>query len=47
MTPCLWFDREAADAVNFYVSVFADSPIPRVSRYAARAKTGTASRPGR
>lgn len=33
ITPCLWFDTEAEDAANFYVSVFANSRIGRVSRY--------------
>lgn len=26
LTTCLWFDGNAADAAQFYVSVFADSP---------------------
>lgn len=26
-TPCLWFDRQAEEAANFYVSVFPDSRI--------------------
>ena len=33
ITPCLWFDTEAEDAANFYVSVFENSRIGRVSRY--------------
>lgn len=33
ITPCLWFDREAEEAARFYVSVFPDSAIHRVSRY--------------
>jgi predicted 3-demethylubiquinone-9 3-methyltransferase (glyoxalase superfamily) len=27
ITPCLWFDNEAEDAANFYVSVFPNSKI--------------------
>ncbi len=27
ITPCLWFDRQAEEAMNFYVSVFRDSPL--------------------
>jgi len=33
ITPCLWFDSEAEEAANFYVSVFKDSRIITVSRY--------------
>ncbi len=32
-TPCLWFDTEGEEAANFYVSVFPNSRIVRVSRY--------------
>jgi predicted 3-demethylubiquinone-9 3-methyltransferase (glyoxalase superfamily) len=31
--PCLWFEREAEDAANFYVSLFPDSRVTGVSRY--------------
>lgn len=31
--PCLWFDREAEEAANFYVSLFPDSRVADVSRY--------------
>jgi predicted 3-demethylubiquinone-9 3-methyltransferase (glyoxalase superfamily) len=33
ITPNLWFDTEAEDAANFYVSVFENSRIVAVSRY--------------
>ena len=33
ITPCLWFDNQAEEAVNFYVSIFNDSKIENVSRY--------------
>jgi predicted 3-demethylubiquinone-9 3-methyltransferase (glyoxalase superfamily) len=33
ITPCLWFDTQAEDAANFYVSVFKRSKINNVSRY--------------
>lgn len=33
ITPCLWFDTEAEDAAKFYVSVFENSKIGKVSRY--------------
>ena len=32
-TPCLWFDTQGEDAANFYVSVFPNSRIVRVSHY--------------
>jgi predicted 3-demethylubiquinone-9 3-methyltransferase (glyoxalase superfamily) len=33
ITPFLWFDNNAEDAMNFYVSIFPDSKILEVSRY--------------
>ena len=33
ISPCLWFDRQAEEAANFYVSVFKNSRILRVTRY--------------
>jgi len=33
ITPFLWFDKEAEEAVNFYVSIFKDSKINGSSRY--------------
>jgi predicted 3-demethylubiquinone-9 3-methyltransferase (glyoxalase superfamily) len=33
ITPSLWFDTEAEDAANFYVSVFKNSQVLNVSRY--------------
>ena len=33
IAPCLWFDSEAEQAANFYVSVFKNSKINLVSRY--------------
>jgi predicted 3-demethylubiquinone-9 3-methyltransferase (glyoxalase superfamily) len=32
-TPCLWFDTQGEEAANFYVSVFPNSRIVRVSHY--------------
>lgn len=31
--PCLWFDTQAEEAAKFYVSIFEDSRIKRISRY--------------
>ena len=36
ITPFLWFDGNAEEAVNFYVSIFKNSRIIRVSRYGER-----------
>lgn len=33
IVPCLWFDTEAEEAVNFYCSVFQDSEILDVAYY--------------
>lgn len=33
ITPFLWFDKQAEEAANFYVSVFPNSRINRVTRY--------------
>ena len=33
VTPCLWFDTEAEDAAQFYVSIFKNSGIDEISRY--------------
>jgi predicted 3-demethylubiquinone-9 3-methyltransferase (glyoxalase superfamily) len=33
ITPCLWFDTEAEEAANFYVSIFKGSKIRSVNRY--------------
>lgn len=33
ITPCLWFDNEAEEAVNFYTSVFKNSSIESIKRF--------------
>ena len=33
ITPFLWFDGKAEEAMNFYVSVFKNSKVGRVTRY--------------
>ena len=33
ITPFLWFDNKAEEAVNFYVSIFKNSKIGNVTRY--------------
>src|SRR5438552_7947984 len=33
ITPCLWFDSNAEEAVKFYASIFKNSKIGKISRY--------------
>ncbi len=33
ISPCLWLDREAEEAANFYVAIFRNSKIVSISRY--------------
>lgn len=33
LTPCLWFDNEAEEAVKFYTSIFENSSIKKVARF--------------
>ena len=33
ITPFLWFDNQAEEAVNFYVSIFKNSKITSIDRY--------------
>jgi predicted 3-demethylubiquinone-9 3-methyltransferase (glyoxalase superfamily) len=43
ITPNLWFDTQGEDAAKFYVSIFPNSKITRVSHYtgAGRGEAGT------
>ena len=42
ITPCLWFDGNAEEAANFYVSLLPDSRVDRVSRAPADYPRGKA-----
>jgi len=33
ITPCLWFDHQAEQAANLYISIFENSKINNISRY--------------
>jgi predicted 3-demethylubiquinone-9 3-methyltransferase (glyoxalase superfamily) len=33
ITPCLWFDDKAEEAVNYYVSIFKNSKVGGIARY--------------
>jgi|RhiMetdeSRZDD1v2_1073273.scaffolds.fasta_scaffold1671665_2 predicted 3-demethylubiquinone-9 3-methyltransferase (glyoxalase superfamily) len=43
ITPCLWFDHQAEEAVKFYVSIFKNAKIGGVTRHCrSRAPKGCA-----
>ncbi len=42
VTPCLWFDGEAEEAANFYVSLLPDSKIETVQRNSVDSPGGKA-----
>jgi len=44
ITPFLWFDSNAEEAVNFYVSVFRNSKITKIARY-DKASASASGRP--
>ena len=44
ITPFLWFDDKAEEAVNFYVSIFKNSRITGITRYGEEG-AGVAGRP--
>src|SRR5207253_10490640 len=33
ITSCLWFDNQAEEAANFYVSIFKNSKVGNITRY--------------
>jgi predicted 3-demethylubiquinone-9 3-methyltransferase (glyoxalase superfamily) len=40
ITPFLWFDKNAEEAMNFYASIFPDSRIVSIDRYPTGIKEG-------
>jgi predicted 3-demethylubiquinone-9 3-methyltransferase (glyoxalase superfamily) len=40
ITPFLWFDSNAEEAVNFYVSVFKNSKVKEMTRYTGEEPSG-------
>ena len=44
ITPCLWFNDNAEEAVNFYTSLFKNSNITSITRY-GEAGAGASGRP--
>src|SRR5215510_3437485 len=41
ITPFLWFDNQAEEAINFYVSIFKNSKILKITRNGDTVLTGT------
>lgn len=46
LTTCLWFDSQAEEAAQFYVSVFKDGKVGRIARYAEAGKDIHGHEPG-
>ena len=46
ITPCLWFDDKAEEAVNFYASIFQSCKITSTSRYGEEAAKASGRAPG-
>jgi predicted 3-demethylubiquinone-9 3-methyltransferase (glyoxalase superfamily) len=46
IVPCLWFDHQAEEAVEFYVSIFERSRITRVTHYGSEGQGIVGQRPG-
>ncbi len=46
LTPCLWFDNNAEEAVKFYTSIFSNSMIGEVTRYGKAGAEASGSRQG-
>jgi len=44
ISPCLWFDDQAEEAANFYVSIFKRSKLGPITRY-GEAGAGVSGRP--
>ena len=40
ITPCLWFDKNCEEAVNFYTSLFPNSKIDSIKRYPSDMQVG-------
>ena len=46
ITPCLWFDDQAEEAVDFYTAIFRNSKILNVARYGESGKEIHGKKPG-
>jgi predicted 3-demethylubiquinone-9 3-methyltransferase (glyoxalase superfamily) len=46
ITPCLWFDTQAEEEANFYVSVFKDSRVGKIARFGKVGQDVHGKKPG-
>jgi predicted 3-demethylubiquinone-9 3-methyltransferase (glyoxalase superfamily) len=46
ISPCIWFDSQAEEAAQFYVSVFKNSKIGRITRYGEAGEEIHGRKPG-
>lgn len=46
ITPCLWFDHQAEESANFYISIFKNSKITAITRYGEAGKEHHGRPPG-
>ncbi|MBP9853971.1 MAG: VOC family protein [Candidatus Omnitrophica bacterium] len=46
IVPCLWFDKKAEEAANFYVSVFKNSKVINITRYGKSASQASGQKEG-
>lgn len=46
IAPCLWFDRQAEEAANFYTSIFKNSKVGRTSYYSKEGQEIHGGKPG-
>jgi predicted 3-demethylubiquinone-9 3-methyltransferase (glyoxalase superfamily) len=46
ITPCLWFDDQAEEAVEFYTAIFRNSKILNVARYGEAGREIHGKKPG-
>lgn len=46
ITPCLWFDGQAEEAAEFYISIFKNSKITDIMRYSEAGQEHHGQKPG-
>ena len=46
ITPCLWFDDQGEEAAKFYVSIFPNSKLGKISRYTEAGQEIHQQKPG-
>ena len=46
ITPCLWYDKNAEDAANFYITVFKNSKINNIVYFGGAGQEVHGGKPG-